>query len=208
MILFLNRPDPIIGFVIILMLAMPAYSLAQAGGAEPSLKQVLEEDVSKEEDAAQAADKKKPLVAPVDDLGRDTPRNSALGFLNATREGDYDRAAEYLDLGDLPKSQGIADKTELARRLKILLDSTFWVDLELLSDEPEGHADDGLPVHRDYVGSIKAEGQQVDILLQRVSHHGGPGIWMFSSATVRRIPELYAVHGYGPIGEKLSPASA
>jgi MscS family membrane protein len=37
-------------------------------------------------------------VGPVDEFDRGTPRGAMLGFLKACRDGDYDRAAAYLDL--------------------------------------------------------------------------------------------------------------
>ena len=49
--------------VMMLMLAWPASSLGQADAAQPTLKQVLEEDVPAGEDAKQATAKKKPLGA-------------------------------------------------------------------------------------------------------------------------------------------------
>ena len=78
-----------------------------------------------------------------------------MGYLKAGREGDYELAAKYLDLRRLPKNLESADKTELARHLKIVLDRTLWVDLSLLSEDPKGHADDGLPAHRDLSAALR-----------------------------------------------------
>lgn len=205
-IMFLSRFTLMVCCLMLLLLA-PAWSvssLAQAATEEPTLKQVIEEDAPESGDGKQEAAKKKPPTAPIDEHGRDTPRSSALGYLKAGREGDYELAAKFLDLRRLPKNLESADKTELARHLKIVLDRTLWVDLSLLSEDPKGHADDGLPAHRDYVGSIKIDDRKVDILLQRIRRDDGKYIWLISNATVRHIPELYAEYGYGPIGEKLS----
>jgi len=201
-ILFQNRIGLMACFLMVLMLALawPATSLAE----QPSLKQVIEEDAPKGEGEKKAAAKKKPPTAPIDKLGRDTPRGSALGYLKAGREGDYERAAKYLDLRRLPKPLGSVDPTELARNLKIVLDRTLWVDLSLLSEDHKGHAEDSLPSHRDYVGSIEIGERKINILMQRVRQDDGTYVWLISNATVRHIPELYAEYGYGPIGERLS----
>lgn len=202
--LLLYRAGLMVSCVMMFVLALPALSLAQTGGEQPTMKQVLGKDAPAGEDAEQTAVKKKPLTAPTDELGRETPRSTALGFLNAGRERDYERAAEYLDLHRLPKHLEPIDATEFARHLKVVLDRTLWVDLSLLSDDPKGHADDGLPNHRDYVGSIAADGRKIDILLQRIRISDGTYIWKFSNATVRHIPDLYAEHGFGHIGETLT----
>ena len=190
--------------VLMLALGWSAFNLAQAATPQPSLKQVIEEDVPEGEAAKSEAAKKKPPKAPVDRLGRDTPHGSALGYLKSGREGDYERAAKYLDLRRLPITIHSVDATELARQLKIVLDRTLWVDMSLLSEDPKGHAEDGLPSHRDYVGSVELGERKVDILLQRVRLDDGTYVWLIANATVRHIPELYATYGYGPIGEKLS----
>lgn len=92
-----------------------------------------------------------------------------------------------------------------ARQLKITLERSLWIDLDDLSPSPQGRAEDGLPSYRDRIGRIEVGEETVDILLQRVPGEGAR-IWKFSNASVRRIPELYAAYGYGPIGEHLSRA--
>ena len=74
----------------------------------------------KEGGAEEKSIKEKTLPAgPVDEYNRGTPRSSVAGFFNAANRGDYERAAQYLDLRNLP---GWIDKNkgpELARQLKI-----------------------------------------------------------------------------------------
>jgi MscS family membrane protein len=95
---------------------------------------------------------------------------------------------------------------DLARHLKIVLDQKLWVDLEELSDEPEGDREDGLPPGRDKVGEIETPAGGVPIFLQRVPGPEGAPIWKISSASVGRIPELYEEFGYGALGELLPPS--
>ena len=140
----------------------------------------------------------KALAGPADAYDREVPRSAMRGFLEACREGDYERAAEYLDLRrlDAKKREG---RAVLARQLKFVLDQELWVELERLSQHPEGHSGDGLPPYRDRVGTLHTEEGPVDILLQRVPRSDGVSIWKISSDTVARIPALYDEFGYGPL---------
>ena len=62
-------------------------------------------------------------------------RSSAMeGYLTAARDGDYERAAHYLDLSRVPEERRERRGPELARQLKRVLDRTLWVDLEALID--------------------------------------------------------------------------
>jgi len=144
-------------------------------------------------------------TGPPDEFDRGTPRSAALGYLVASREGDYERAANYLSLGSVPESERARKGPLLARQLKTVLDRELWVDLDRLSVEPEGNRDDGLPPRRDLVGVIQSERGRVEITLDRVPRGDGVYIWKFSSDTVHKIPALYDEFGYGRLGEWLPP---
>jgi MscS family membrane protein len=135
-------------------------------------------------------------------LDRSTPRGSVQGFLEASRAGDFEAASTYLNLSPVPRAQRATRGPDLARHLKIVLDRTLWVDLEALSTDSEGRADDGLPVRRDRVGVIETAGGPVDVLVDRVKREDA-WIWEISPATVARIPELYEEFGFGRLGEWL-----
>jgi MscS family membrane protein len=142
---------------------------------------------------------------PHDEFGRGVPRTAIEGFLRTIRKKDYERAAEYLDLRGVKKDDGWQGPA-LARALGLVLDRTLWIDLDTVSDRPEGHAEDGLPAYQDRVGRIELEGKRkVDILLQRVQRSDGVRVWKFASATVGRIPELYDHFGDGPLADYLPP---
>jgi MscS family membrane protein len=136
-------------------------------------------------------------LGPADDYGRGVPRSAMLGYLEASRAGDYERAARYLDLRRFGAREGEQRGPELARQLKIVLDRTLWVDLDALSAAPEGHDDDGLPRSQDLVGILERTSGPARILLQRVPREDGVRIWQVAPATVAAIPELYAEFGYG-----------
>jgi MscS family membrane protein len=182
-----------------------------ASAAQPTLKEVIggkEKDEQVKEKPVQKAEqkpkqKKARPAGPEDEFGRGTPRGSVEGFLEATDKRDWDRAAQYLDLRRFPSSQHKKVGPVLARELKIVFDRTFWIDLDVLSTDPKGYGEDGLPTYRDLVGRIKSERKTYDILLQRVPRKDNVRIWKFSSATVAQIPRLYGEFGYGFIGDIL-----
>lgn len=172
--------------------------------AQPAA-QIANKEVSKEGEAAGKSIKAKTLPAgPVDEFDRGTPRSSVKGFFKAARGGDYERAAQYLDLRNLPRWIDKNQGPELARQLKIALDRTLWVDLEQVSGDPKGNLEDGLPSRRETLGGIKTPEKTVDISLQRIPREDGVLIWKFSNRTVAEIPQLYKHFGYGPFEEMLS----
>jgi MscS family membrane protein len=172
--------------------------------AQPTLKEVLEQ---RTKEAPGPAPTKSEPKAPVDEFDRGAPQTSIEGFLAASRDGDYERAAQYLDLRQLPKREVEQKGPLLAKQLKIVLDRSLWVDVDALSDLPEGYTNDGLPSNRDLVGQIKTpDGGTVEILMQRVPRGDGVSIWKISSATVARIPRLWDYFGSSPMWEWFPPA--
>ncbi len=153
--------------------------------------------------AQTGADAPAPIVGHVDRLERQTPRSSLHGYLTAAREGDDSTAAEYLDLSRMSPEERAERGPELARKFKTVLDRTLWVELEALSDEPEGVEDDELPEFRDRVGVIRTDTGAVNVFVDRVDGPDDAPIWKISATTVERIPALYEEFGYGPLGEWL-----
>ena len=147
---------------------------------------------------------KKHYAGPPDEFNRGNPRSTVQGFLSYAAKGDFKDAAEYLDLRYLPKKLKGVPPEELARKLKIVLDRALWLDIESISDSPEGLLNDNLPSYRERIGQIKTPEGTVDILLQRVPRGDGVKIWKFSNRTVARIPLLYKYYGYRLFEEKLA----
>ena len=79
-------------------------------------------------------------AAPVDPLGRGTPRGAVMGFLLYEGRQDFATAARYLQ----PTSGRDTDLVQRAKELKAL-HSRFQSNIGLLSDDPSGTADPGLP---------------------------------------------------------------
>jgi MscS family membrane protein len=136
-------------------------------------------------------------MGPPDPYNRGTPRGSMYGYIVACRKGDYERAAQYLDLRRLPPAEQERGPI-LARDFKTVLDQTLWVDFLTLSDTNQGFSDDGLPPWQDRLGEIKTKQGLVQLLLQRVLREGDDvRIWKISSITVAQIPQLHAE--FGPV---------
>jgi MscS family membrane protein len=180
--------------VVLLLLSFAWQTIVSAKSSEeePAVKEAIEE-----------APKKKAPPGPADDFNRGVPRTSVKGYLEALRKNDYERAAEYLDLRNLQQGLSESDGPVLARKLGIVFERALWIEVDRLSDDSQGWADDGQPSYRDYVDSIETNDGRVDVLLQRVPRGDGVSVWKFSNATVRQIPALYDRYGYGPLGEKL-----
>ena len=138
-----------------------------------------------------------------DALGRDTPRGAMQGYLRATREADYERATEYLDLRRVPRAERAAQGRRLARDLRIVLDQTLWVAPEALSDDPLGTRDDGLAPALERVGTIRTSRGPVDVLLERIPGDNGTSLWKIAAATVASVPGLAREFGYGALGDIL-----
>jgi MscS family membrane protein len=131
-------------------------------------------------------------MGPPDPFNRGTPRGSMHGFLTASRARDYERAAEYLDLRGLPSDEQ-ERAPELARRLKVVLDQTIWVDLENLSASNTGTPNDGQPAWKDRIGDIETMEGSVSLLMQRVPRAGyRVRIWKVAASTVLLVPGLHA----------------
>jgi len=185
------------------------HGFAHASQASPTLKDVISgaeqtDDSQSSVSNGDAQKRKLVKVGPDDEFDRGVPRNTVAGYFQALRDEDLVQAAQYLDLRNLPRGYRKSDGPELAQQLKVVLDRSLWVEMDLLSTDPKGHSDDGLPAYRDLVGQIEVRAKKYHILLQRVPRKDGINIWQFSSKTVREIPELYDALGYGPLGEKLS----
>ncbi|WNM63575.1 mechanosensitive ion channel family protein [Candidatus Nitrospira neomarina] len=189
--------------VLALVIGLCSAGLMLGGSAfgQPTLKEIVagkepspnEEPVKdKSEDTE---DSKLPI--PDDPFGRGTPRGTVEGFLAAGKEGQYERAAEYLDFRYLPGGISQIRQPYLARQFQVVLDRALWIDPTDLSIDPTGQQEDGLPSYRDSVGHIEVGGQTIDILLQRIPREDGVFIWKFSNATVAQIPGLYREFGYG-----------
>lgn len=135
-----------------------------------------------------------------DPLGRSTPQGTVLGFLRATQRDDYERAVDYLDTRQTGKRA-----EQLAIELNYILEQTLPAAPTTLSSNPEGNLQDGLPVNRESVYAVKTKGGEYKILLERVQKENNPPVWLFSSATLKLVPQIYAEIDIPWLEKKLPP---
>ncbi len=125
-----------------------------------------------------------------DPLGRTTPHSAIYRFLEACHKGKYDIAARYLNLSKLSAQQRASQGPELARQLGKLLDRNPRFEVRALSDSPEGNSNDGLTANVDQLATFELEGEPVVLNLERVNQQPAGWIWLVSSDSVAKIPDL------------------
>ena len=125
-------------------------------------------------------------------------------MLRCSEREDFACVARYLQT---PPGQRV-DMPELAREAQALR-SRYEGSIATLSDDPNGSVEEGLPPGEERVGVVKVGGTTTDIILTRVDDPNYGKIWVVSSETVAKIPELYAkVKTEKPtLVDRITPAS-
>ncbi|MZR62299.1 mechanosensitive ion channel family protein [Alcanivorax sp. DP30] len=127
----------------------------------------------------------------------DTPLSTMLAIVDATERQDWVAAGQYLDMRYLPADMADTDPATLIKQLSIVWGQQRILDLTRLSNQPDGHQDDGLPSYRDKVGTLTLPEDRLTLYLQRIPEEGRR-VWKISNTTVREIPELWNIFGYNP----------
>lgn len=140
--------------------------------------------------AALWAQKKTAPQQPTDPLGRDNPRSAVTAFLEACHSHDYQRAAQYLDLRQLPAANRARQGPELARTLEAILNSDSHFDVLSLSQSPEGNLSDDPNPDIEHVATITRDGHTFTLQLERVKLQAGLPVWVFTPETIAAIPGL------------------
>jgi len=140
---------------------------------------------------------------PEDALGRGNPRGSITGFLEAASDFNWEKAAEYLDLRNVPEEVAELGGPQLARQFNHVLARAVWLDDYSVSDKPEGLQGDDLPSYRDELVTITTDEGVFPLWMQRVPRADGVLVWKVSNRSVALIPELYAEFSYAAPVEKI-----
>ena len=119
---------------------------------------------------------------PADEQIGGTPRSALQYFLDQSRHGHYAEATAAL------ARDGGAPPDELARQLKAVIDTYLWIDLDKVSDNPEGKQESRLPPNVEEIGRVPVPGGTEPLRLVRQ----GSGKWVFSASTLQRVPGWYA----------------
>lgn len=187
-ILYMKSSNLKIALLLLPLLWFSTNGLAQDKPAETANAVVVKEVVDK---------------GPEDALNRGTPRGSIIGYLEASADLDFEKAAQFLDMRNLPDEVEKIGGSELARQLNHVFSRAVWLDDYTVSDSPEGVKGDGLPAYRDQLVVIKTEDGDVPIWMQHVPRGDGENIWKVSNRSVALIPKLYDEYSYPPTIEKI-----
>jgi len=125
-----------------------------------------------------------------------TPLEAVLGFRKFMRSGDYTTAGKYLDMRYVPEDVAEITPEKLAQALAFVWTQQNVLDITELSDNPEGHQEDGLPDYRDQIGEVQLSEQKIPVYVQRIPDGDGGQVWRISNATVAQIPAMWSEHGY------------
>ncbi len=126
--------------------------------------------------------------APTDPLNRVTPSGSVLGFLQAAQSGNYSIAAQYLQMNAARRQ---AEGEQLATKLKAVMDSPAFSGRVGNFTQPEGTPQEGVPLGRQRLGTMSSGDVEADLDLVRVTDPSAGSIWLISSDTLAKVPELY-----------------
>lgn len=140
---------------------------------------------------------------PLDSLGRGNPRGAIEGFQKRIRERDLERASKYLDLSEMPWLKPKRAQ-ELAAYLYVSIRRGLLLDLNSISNKPEGSEKDGLAPNEERVGFIVLPDREVDLRLHRVETQKGRKVWLFTPQVVREIPGMHEHYMLNPFSRFLS----
>lgn len=147
----------------------------------PASAQILPETGSEEETDA-------PEEIIYDPLERQTPRGTVRGFLSAVANQNYTEAMQYLNLTDSLAAESTGE--QIAIILQQLLDQGSLLPTARIANDPDGVLDDGLSQNMERVGTIMADGESIDVLLEQSASPEGNTIWLFASSTIEGIAEV------------------
>lgn len=126
-------------------------------------------------------------VAKADPLGRDTPRGTLTGFMQAAQKGDQERAAEYLQL---PRQQTEIDSTRVVQDLKALLDHAYVGRLAAITGNPDLAFDPQLEPNHQRVGEFTVNGKELPLLVVRVPDGNSGHLWLIAWSTLGKTEGL------------------
>jgi len=125
-----------------------------------------------------------------DPLGRTTPQEAIVHFLEACHSRDYGKALLYLDLRKMPAAQRAQEGPKLAGQLEDLLDDTAF-EITTLSRAPEGDQADGLAPGLERLATFKVQGKTLEMHLERVELTPGVRVWLVSPDSIAMIPQAH-----------------
>jgi MscS family membrane protein len=123
-----------------------------------------------------------------DPLGRTTPQSTVFGFLQAAQSGNYSTAAQYLQMSAARRQ---SEGEQIASQLNFVLNHAFTGAMKGWSNQPEGTPQEGVPLGHQKLGTMSAGDVEADLEVIRVSDPSAGKVWLISSDTLTKVPELY-----------------
>ena len=128
-------------------------------------------------------------TTPADPLGRTTPSGSILGFLQAAQSGNYSIAADYLQMNAARRQ---AEGEQIASQLNTVMNAqNVFAGRVGGFTQADGTPQEGVPLGHQRVGTLSSRDVEVNLDLVRVTDPSAGKIWLISSDTLTKIPELY-----------------
>jgi MscS family membrane protein len=124
---------------------------------------------------------------PSDQLGRDTPYGTIYGFLQAAQSGDYGIASQYLQMSAARRQ---SEGSTIAMELNVAMNRAYTGNLRP-SRQPEGTPQEDVAPGRQNLGTMSSGDVEVQLELVRVTDPNVGKIWLISSDTLAKVPELY-----------------
>ena len=124
-----------------------------------------------------------------DRLGRSTPHGTAFGFLQATQNGKYKEATQYLQLSKKERANG---GEQIAYQLHELMDNAFVGRVGAISDNREGSVQIDVPRDHERIGIFRINGKETNVDLVRVADPVAGDVWLFSSEILAEVPTLFS----------------
>lgn len=126
---------------------------------------------------------------PDDSLSRRTPLGTVEGFIATAVDGNYNKAAHYLNLDSA--LYGSSESAELAALLHKSLDQRGnLIPFSFISDEATGNLDDELQADLERVGTISDEEGAITIFVEKIKGPDGGPVWLFSNQTISQISKM------------------
>lgn len=143
------------------------------------------------------------LPAPSPWLDRATPRSSMEAFQHHGRRGEWDVAAQMLDLSGLAEEDQAARGPEIAQQLYTVLDRKVVIPWNDLIDRPDGmdemastnSAVAGMARRSVLLDLLDMNGIDAPLRLNRLKAEGADPVWLFSQQTVQNVGLLYDMYG-------------
>jgi MscS family membrane protein len=172
------------GLVMVLFAFFPAAHVQLQHNAQGKSAVHGQPSTAQDQGSAHAEDVEKPK----DSLGRSTPHGTVFAFLQTAQNGKYKEATEYLQLSNYER---LTTGAELARKLHALMDNAFLGRVGAITYHQEGSIQPGVSQDHEEIGVFRLNGTETPVELVRVSDPQAGDIWLFSSETLARVPDLF-----------------